>query len=660
MAVSSGTFPPRNRRPPPASFLSPKLSGHDLLCALHSLSLSISALRPLRYLLRQRSSSIISKCTLLSFLFEDLLRRPIDESLSRSRHLCFEEMFIVLQRIKTLVEDCSAGSQTWLLMQIEPVTITFRELTSDLCTLLEILNDLRLGEDVEELKALVIKQCREDRSAAAAVDPAEESLRIEVVSLLDSIKRGIVPDHKRLEELFGKLGLTDSASCREEIERLDDEIQNLGDDRSMSESVALIGVVRYAMCVLFSASISESGFRRWGSTSELVIPADFRCPITLDLMRDPVTVATGQTYDRSSIDLWIESGQRTCPKTGQTLAHTNLIPNLALKCLIGRWCRRQRLPYPAGEARPGLNSLMVNKTAVEATKMTASFMVNKLRAAASLDAMNGVVYELRALAKMDSESRACIGEAGAVPMLARHLGSDHPSLQVNAVTTLLNLSIHDANKTRIMEAEGALNGIVEVLRQGTTWEAKGNAAATIFSLCGMHLYRKKLGKKTRVLRGLLNLAREGPIDSKKDALVAILSFANDKETAARLVEEGVMDMVNEVADDLPEAALEILEMVVKRAGGGGGVAVAAAASMMPKLAKIMRGGTSRARETAAATLVIICRKGGAEMVAELARVSMIEAMMWELIHGGTARAKRKATSLVRILHRWAAAGGVEA
>ncbi|KAF2938068.1 hypothetical protein DAI22_03g093800 [Oryza sativa Japonica Group] len=29
-------------------------------------------------------------------------------------------------------------------------------------------------------------------------------------------------------------------------------------------------------------------------------PSDFRCPISLDLMRDPVVVANGQTYDRES------------------------------------------------------------------------------------------------------------------------------------------------------------------------------------------------------------------------------------------------------------------------------------------------------------------------------------------------------------------------
>ncbi|KAF2321132.1 hypothetical protein GH714_034295 [Hevea brasiliensis] len=37
------------------------------------------------------------------------------------------------------------------------------------------------------------------------------------------------------------------------------------------------------------------------------IPYHFRCPISLELMRDPVTVSTGQTYDRSSIESWVST-----------------------------------------------------------------------------------------------------------------------------------------------------------------------------------------------------------------------------------------------------------------------------------------------------------------------------------------------------------------
>ncbi|CAI8598884.1 unnamed protein product [Vicia faba] len=41
--------------------------------------------------------------------------------------------------------------------------------------------------------------------------------------------------------------------------------------------------------------------------TEITIPHLFRCPISLDLLEDPVTLTTGQTYDRSSIEKWISA-----------------------------------------------------------------------------------------------------------------------------------------------------------------------------------------------------------------------------------------------------------------------------------------------------------------------------------------------------------------
>lgn len=539
----------------------------------------------------------------------------------------------------------------WLLMQNESVAHSFHELVVELSTLLDILpvKEVRLNEDVNELVLLIRKQCSESK---AFVDRRDEDLRRQVLKMLDRIKREIVPDHSRLSEIFEKLRLFDCASCRDEIEYLEDEFQNQIDEKSKAEVVALIGLVRYAKCVLFGASTPRSHrIRRRQSDAEVVLPVDFRCPITLDLMTDPVVVATGQTYDRTSINFWIESGHNTCPKTGQTLAHTNLIPNVALKNLIALWCREQKIPFETSEISQKINGVVTNKTALEATKMTVSFLVNKLAVSQSMENANRVIHELRALAKTDSDSRASIAEAGAIPLLVRHLGSEHPNLQVNAVTTLLNLSILEANKTRIMETDGALNGVIEVLRSGATWEAKGNAAATIFSLSGVHAYRKKLGRKTRVIKALMNLTKDGPTCSKRDALVAILNLAGDRETVGNLVEGGVVEMISEIMEGLPEEAVTVLEVVVKR---GGFVAIVEAYNVIRKLGGILRNGSDRARESAAATLVTICRKGGSEIIAELAAIPGIERVIWELMGTGTVRARRKTATLLRMLRRWAA------
>lgn len=622
---------------------------HRLLQSLLLLSQETSSLRPLTTLLKPNSSSILRKTKLLAVLLQDLLRDS-QPSFPASAVLCFEELYIVFQRIKTLIQDCLNGSKVWLLMQHDSVSNSFHELTVELSTLLDIfpVRELNLNEDVEELVGLIRKQCSQDK---AFVDPIDNNLRRQILELLDRINREIVPDHSKLAEIFNRLQLRDSTSFSNEIESLEDEVHNQSDEKSKARVVALIGLVRYAKCVLCGASTPRNTTRRRKLAADLTFPADFRCPISLDLMRDPVVVQTGQTYDRGSINLWFESGHNTCPKTSQTLSHTDLIPNRALKSLIAMWCREQRIPFEATEINEKSNGVITNKTALEATRMTVSYLINKLTVSQSTETTNRMVHELRALAKSDSDNRACIAEAGGLPLLVKFLGSDYPNLQVNAVTTILNLSILEANKTRIMETDGVLNGVIEVLRSGATWEAKGNAAATIFSLTGVHAYRKKLGRKTRVVKGLIDLAKAGPTSSKRDALVAILNLAGDRETVGKLVEGGVVDMAGEIMDGLPEEAMTILEVVVKK---GGLPAVAAAYHVIGKLAKVLREGTDRAQESAAATLVTICRKGGSDVVAELAAITGIERVIWELMGMGTGRGRRKAGILLRILRRWAA------
>ncbi|KAL5556853.1 hypothetical protein UlMin_039089 [Ulmus minor] len=91
------------------------------------------------------------------------------------------------------------------------------------------------------------------------------------------------------------------------------------------------------------------------SSSPVPIPPDFCCPLSLELMTDPVIVASGQTYERAFIKNWIDLGLTVCPKTRQTLAHTNLITNYTVKALIVNWCESNNVKLPDPVRCLGLN-----------------------------------------------------------------------------------------------------------------------------------------------------------------------------------------------------------------------------------------------------------------------------------------------------------------
>ena len=60
---------------------------------------------------------------------------------------------------------------------------------------------------------------------------------------------------------------------------------------------------------------------------------EFACPITRELMRDPVIAADGHTYDREAIEMWLRNHD-TSPKAGGPMDHLFLVPNHNLKRLI--------------------------------------------------------------------------------------------------------------------------------------------------------------------------------------------------------------------------------------------------------------------------------------------------------------------------------------
>jgi len=60
------------------------------------------------------------------------------------------------------------------------------------------------------------------------------------------------------------------------------------------------------------------------------------CPISGEIMREPVVDSVGQTYDRISIQGWLSRGNRTDPNTRQQIT-TTLIPNFSIKSLINSY-----------------------------------------------------------------------------------------------------------------------------------------------------------------------------------------------------------------------------------------------------------------------------------------------------------------------------------
>ena len=75
-------------------------------------------------------------------------------------------------------------------------------------------------------------------------------------------------------------------------------------------------------------------------------PDIFTCPITQDLMIDPVLATDGHTYERRAIEDWLVS-HSTSPMTGAELEMKAVFPNHVVRGQIRTWHETQRASHSA-------------------------------------------------------------------------------------------------------------------------------------------------------------------------------------------------------------------------------------------------------------------------------------------------------------------------
>lgn len=88
----------------------------------------------------------------------------------------------------------------------------------------------------------------------------------------------------------------------------------------------------------------------YGLSDEDMVPQGFYCPLTMEVMFDPVLDIDGNTYERSAVTEWLLN-HRTSPVSRQPLSAKLLIPNNALRDTIHEfmgeeWVRKQQSNLP--------------------------------------------------------------------------------------------------------------------------------------------------------------------------------------------------------------------------------------------------------------------------------------------------------------------------
>ncbi|CAI9297925.1 unnamed protein product [Lactuca saligna] len=603
----------------------------------------ISAISDYQYTVKKLFSNLARRLKLLTPLFEEI--RDIKEPLSDDSHQALVSLMEAMESAKELLRIGSEGSKIYLVLERDQIMTRYQEVTARLEQDLSGISfdNLDISDEVKEQVELVLAQFRR---AKGRIDPPDVELYEDLSSLYNK-NINIEEDPAVLNRLAEKLHLTEITDLTHESIALHEMVTITGDPEETVEKMSslLKRIKDFVQTETHDPKVETSHLPSCTQGTVVknlknsIIPDDFRCPISLELMKDPVIVSTGQTYERTCIEKWLEQGHSTCPKTQQKLTSTALIPNYVLRSLIAQWCETNGMEPPKRAKQSASACTPAERSMIES-------LLRKLNSI-SPDDQRTAAGEIRLLAKRNADNRVAVAEAGAIPLLTHLLTAPDSRTQEHAVTALLNLSICEDNKGSIVSS-GAVPGIVQVLRKGSM-EARENAAATLFSLSVIDENKVTIGS-LGAIPPLVLLLSEGTQRGKKDAATALFNLCIYQGNKGRAVRAGVvpmlMELLTEAHGGMKDEALAILAILSSHPEGKLAIGKAEA---VPVLVEVIGSGSPRNKENAAAVLVHLC-SGDQKYLVEAQELGVMGKLM-DLLHHGTDRGKRKAGQLLEKITR---------
>ncbi|XWS54789.1 hypothetical protein CRYUN_Cryun10bG0119200 [Craigia yunnanensis] len=379
------------------------------------------------------------------------------------------------------------------------------------------------------------------------------------------------------------------------------------------------------------------------------VPYHFRCPISLELMCDPVTVSTGQTYDRTSIESWVATGNTTCPVTRASLSDFTLIPNHTLRRLIQNWCVAnqafgiERIPTPKQPAEPTMVRSLLNQ---------ASSVSNPFQSRLS------ALRRLKGLARDSDKNRSVISSHNACEVLISIVFSDTGSglseLNQEALALLVMFQLTESECSSIASDSKKVIYLTQLLFHSLI-EVRVNSASLIeIVLAGTRSsdLRAQISNVDEIFEGVTDILRN--LNSYPRALKisirALFALCLVKQTRHKAVQAGAAETLIDRLADLDkcaaERALATIELLCRIPSGCS--AFAAHALTVPLLVKIILKISDRATEYAAGALMSLCSESE-QSQRDAVSAGVLTQLLLLVQSDCTDRAKRKAQMLLKLL-----------
>ncbi|RWR87391.1 U box domain-containing protein [Cinnamomum micranthum f. kanehirae] len=287
------------------------------------------------------------------------------------------------------------------------------------------------------------------------------------------------------------------------------------------------------------------------------VPLLFRCPISMELMKDPVTISTGVTYERKNIAKWLHTYKKnTCPATMQLLESFDLTPNHTLKRLMLSW-QGQTAPSSSSLGRIDDNEVVLLLRTIESTP----FKVRYLK-------------KLRLLIEEEDETGDKFMKFGGIEVLGHIIfqvlmaNSDFATFCAceEALGVLYHLPLLDAASTQLLLQPECIKSMAIMLQTGSA-EARLHAVTILKRMVKMDCTRGQVisDPDMDIFKSLLELLSDEIFTRASSCALDVLveTLVASRKNRLKAIEGGAVCVLIELLPDANRSKCEKMLFLLK-------------------------------------------------------------------------------------------------
>eukprot|EP00250_Pteridium_aquilinum_P004174 c14403_g2_i1 orf=320-3346(+) len=444
----------------------------------------------------------------------------------------------VLKSARSLINECTTKSRINLLYNCRDIVKRLQDVTQEIgrCLSLIPMATLDISIDTRDKTVELFKLMQAVEFKAAV---AEE----EIIQKLDMGLRERQADSDHAKELLLQIaqvvGVSNNpASLRKELEQLKEEKEEALLRKSQAEAIQLEQILAFLSQADTLRSASE---RKRPSIGAHPLPPwqPFYCPITNEVMEDPVEIASGLTFEHKAIDAWFSAGNKTCPITKIELDSLDVQPNVSLRNSIKEWRER---------------NTVICITAAN-TKLQSDLEEDKLSA----------LKELHRLSEERPIHRQWIQEEGLIPVISSLLSNNNKNhIRRTALATLCSLAVDFPVVKEEIADSGAIQHAVRSLARDV--KEGRQAVALLLELSGEPSVCEKIGKVQGCILLLVTMSNSANQEAAEDAKQLLRNLSSNIQNVVQMAEANYFKPLVQRLLEGPEMTKTLMASALARMG----------------------------------------------------------------------------------------------